>query len=390
MERLVVRHLVDAGSVVTLLSNQLAVVAPSDRPLPAPPPGGLADPRVAGLHWATRPPCRPASTRDSGWSASTCGRTWRRRSCPLPVCARRWPPSKPATPMPPSIYRTDAVGRARVRVEYLVPLDQGPRDLLSRRHRHRQPVRPVKARALLSWLRGDTATGIFKAAGFGVPARPRPGERRAPRRHRADRVGRAGGDAGDAAARASPWPGGWLAPGRRCARVVETLVALPLVLPPVATGYLLLRLLGRRGPLGAWLDRIGIEVIFTWKAVLIAMVVMGLPLLVRTARAGFEQGTRRYEQIAETLGAGPWRVFVTISLPLAGRAVLAGALAGVLARARRVRRDHRRRRQHSGRDPNAGGGDVRLPRNRPRRRRDDAVAGLAGNRAGGRVGRPTA
>ena len=105
-------------------------------------------------------------------------------------------------------------------------------------------------------------------------------------------------------------------------------MTLPLVLPPVATGYLLLRLLGRRGPLGAWLDRIGIDVIFTWKAVLIAMVVMGLPLLVRTARAGFEQGTRRYEQMAETLGAGPLRVFFTISLPLARRSVLAGALLG--------------------------------------------------------------
>jgi molybdate transport system permease protein len=103
-------------------------------------------------------------------------------------------------------------------------------------------------------------------------------------------------------------------------------VALPLVLPPVATGYLLLRLLGRRSPIGAWLDSIGLEIIFTWKAVLVAMVVMGMPLLVRTARTGFEQASRRYEQVAETLGAGPWRVFTTISLPLAGRAVLAGAL----------------------------------------------------------------
>jgi molybdate transport system permease protein len=108
--------------------------------------------------------------------------------------------------------------------------------------------------------------------------------------------------------------------------LLETLVALPLVLPPVATGYLLLRLLGRRGVLGPWLDRIGLEVIFTWKAVLVAMFVMGLPLLVRTARAGFEQSTRRYEQMAETLGAGPLRVFFTISLPLARRSVLAGAL----------------------------------------------------------------
>ena len=119
----------------------------------------------------------------------------------------------------------------------------------------------------------------------------------------------------------------WLARTESRARaMVETLVVLPLVLPPVATGYLLLRALGRRSPLGAWLDAIGLEVIFTWRAVLVAMVVMGLPLMVRTARAGFEQGTRRYEQIAETLGAGPWRVFWTISLPLAKRSVLAGAL----------------------------------------------------------------
>ena len=68
--------------------------------------------------------------------------------------------------------------------------------------------------------------------------------------------------------------------------------------------------------------------IFTWKAVLLAMAVMGLPLVVRTARAGFEQVTRRYEQIAETLGAGPWRIFFTVSLPLASRTVLAGALLG--------------------------------------------------------------
>jgi molybdate transport system permease protein len=119
----------------------------------------------------------------------------------------------------------------------------------------------------------------------------------------------------------------WLARTRsRLRGVVETLIVLPLVLPPVATGYLLLRALGRRGLLGEWLDAAGLEVIFTWRAVLIAMVVMGMPLLVRTARAGFEQGSRRFEQIAETLGAGPWRVFWTISLPLARRSVLAGAL----------------------------------------------------------------
>ena len=122
----------------------------------------------------------------------------------------------------------------------------------------------------------------------------------------------------------------WLLARRRFpGRVVlETLVSLPLVLPPVATGVILIRLLGRRGPLGAWLERFGVDVMFTWRAVVVAMAVMGLPLLVRAARAGFEQVDRRYEQIAATLGAGPARVFFTVSLPLARRGVLAGALLG--------------------------------------------------------------
>ena len=114
-------------------------------------------------------------------------------------------------------------------------------------------------------------------------------------------------------------------PGRS---VFDTLVSLPLVLPPVATGLILLWLLGRRGPLGELLARVGFDVLFTWKAVVIAMAVMGLPLLVRAARAGFERVDRRDEHVAATRGASPARVFFTISLPLAGRGVLAGALLG--------------------------------------------------------------
>jgi molybdate transport system permease protein len=110
--------------------------------------------------------------------------------------------------------------------------------------------------------------------------------------------------------------------------VVETMVSLPLVVPPVATGLLLLWAFGPRGPVGSLLSRIGIEVVFTPTGVVLAMAVMGLPLLVRTARVGFEQNTRRYEQMAETLGAGPWRVFRTVSLPLAARSIAAGAMLG--------------------------------------------------------------
>jgi molybdate transport system permease protein len=108
--------------------------------------------------------------------------------------------------------------------------------------------------------------------------------------------------------------------------LVETLVSLPLVMPPVATGLMLLMLLSRRGAIGRVLERLGIEVVFTWKAVVLAMAVMGLPLLVRTARAGFEQVNARYESVAATLGARPSRIFLTISLPLAWPSVLAGAV----------------------------------------------------------------
>ncbi len=122
----------------------------------------------------------------------------------------------------------------------------------------------------------------------------------------------------------------WLLARRRFPgkAIVETLVSLPLVVPPVATGLLLLWLFGRRGPIGALLASAGIELVFTPAAVVVAMALMGLPLLVRTARAGFEQVTHRYEQMAETLGAGPWRVFTTITLPLASRNIVAGAVLG--------------------------------------------------------------
>jgi len=110
--------------------------------------------------------------------------------------------------------------------------------------------------------------------------------------------------------------------------VVETLVALPLVLPPVATGLILLKLLGRRGPIGSWLEAAGVEIAFTWRAVVVAMAVMAFPLMVRGMRIAFEGVNPRLEQVAATLGAGPLRVFFTITLPLAFRGVLAGLVLG--------------------------------------------------------------
>jgi molybdate transport system permease protein len=108
---------------------------------------------------------------------------------------------------------------------------------------------------------------------------------------------------------------------------VETLVVLPLVIPPVATGLILLKLFGRRGPLGRLCEHVfGVEIVFTWKAVVLATAVMALPLLVRAARVAFEEVPVRLENVARTLGAGPWRVFFVISLPLARRGLLAGTV----------------------------------------------------------------
>jgi molybdate transport system permease protein len=109
--------------------------------------------------------------------------------------------------------------------------------------------------------------------------------------------------------------------------VVETAVALPLVMPPVATGLILLELFGRRGALGGPLHRLlGVDVVFTWRAVVLAMMVMSFPLLVRAARVAFEEVNPRFEQIARTLGAGEGRVFFTITIPLAARGIVSGML----------------------------------------------------------------
>jgi len=122
---------------------------------------------------------------------------------------------------------------------------------------------------------------------------------------------------------------GWLLARRnwRGKSLLETLVALPLVLPPVVTGLVLLKLFGKRGPIGAWLEQsFQIEVVFTWRAVVIALAVMALPLIVRNVRAAIEEVKPELEQMARTLGAPEWRVFLTITLPLARRGIFAGTL----------------------------------------------------------------
>ncbi len=106
--------------------------------------------------------------------------------------------------------------------------------------------------------------------------------------------------------------------------ILEGIVNLPLVLPPVVIGYLLLVLFGRRGWIGAWLIRFDIQIIFTLTGAIIASAVVGFPLLVRSIRLGMESVDTSSQKAARTLGAGAWDAFFTITLPLSGRAVLAG------------------------------------------------------------------
>ena len=109
--------------------------------------------------------------------------------------------------------------------------------------------------------------------------------------------------------------------------VVNGLVHLPLVLPPVVVGFVLLLLLGRQGPLGAWLDDwFGITLAFTWQGAAVASAVVSFPLMVRAIRLSIEGMDRRLETAARTLGAPPVWVFASISLPLMAPGVLTGAI----------------------------------------------------------------
>jgi len=109
--------------------------------------------------------------------------------------------------------------------------------------------------------------------------------------------------------------------------LLDGMIHLPLVVPPVVVGYLLLLLLGRRGPLGAFLyDTFGVTVAFTWKGAAVAAAVMALPLAVRAIRLAIESVDRGLEDAAATLGAHPLRVFFTVTLPLIAPGILVGAI----------------------------------------------------------------
>ena len=109
--------------------------------------------------------------------------------------------------------------------------------------------------------------------------------------------------------------------------LLRAIVSLPMVMPPTVLGYYLLVLIGRRGVIGAWLDReLGISLVFTWQGAVIAAAVVSFPLIYKAARAAFEGVDSQYEQAARVLGKSEWDVLVRVTLPLAWRGILAGAM----------------------------------------------------------------
>jgi molybdate transport system permease protein len=122
---------------------------------------------------------------------------------------------------------------------------------------------------------------------------------------------------------------GWLLarksfPGKT---LLETIINLPLVMPPVVTGLLLLYVFGKKGWIGGWLyDWFGLEIALTWRAAVVAVAVIGFPLLVRSIRLSLAATDPRLYQVARSLGAGPLDAFLTVSLPLARHGLIAGVL----------------------------------------------------------------
>lgn len=118
----------------------------------------------------------------------------------------------------------------------------------------------------------------------------------------------------------------WRFPGRD---VADAAMTLPMVLPPTVLGYYILVVVGRRGPVGAWLEeQFGVTLIFTWQGAVVASAIVAFPLVYKAAATAFEGVERQYEQAARVLGKSEWTVFLRVTLPLAWRGILGGAMLG--------------------------------------------------------------
>lgn len=108
--------------------------------------------------------------------------------------------------------------------------------------------------------------------------------------------------------------------------MLEALLQLPMVLPPVVLGYLLLVLFGSQGFIGQYLNAFGIQLVFNWKGAVLASMIVAFPLMVQPIRLSFQLMNPQFEQIAGSLGAAPWKVFLSIHLPLAIPGIVIGSI----------------------------------------------------------------
>jgi molybdate transport system permease protein len=242
------------------------------------------------------------------------------------------------------VYRTDALAEPRVRVAFAFPEGSHPpitypaAVLAGASH-------PGSAQAFLEFCRTPEAGAIFEGAGF---------ETLNPLVSEGSAAGRGSVEVGVDTASPSHLPNPWSAIrlsfivalaatlagfvpavgiGWVLARkdfvgksVLATLALVPLVLPPVVTGFLLLSLLGSQGPLGAWLAGLGLPIPFTLLGATLAALTVGLPLYVVSIRNAFQAVDPRYEEVAQTLGRHPWPTFVRVTFPLALPGIAAGAV----------------------------------------------------------------
>jgi len=340
MDRLEAAGRLEPGTRRAVLANQLVVVEPAERPTLFSAPfsaAQLVDGRLEGLSLA-QPDFVPAGRyardwleRQGLWSALA------ERIVPAADVRAALAAVESGALRAGIVYRTDAARSARVRVVHRVPIAECASITYSLALLAERP-QPAAARDLWSRLQGPEALALYQRHGFlplGPPAgAPRPSSPQ-PARPGAGtlevlwvtlRVA-----LGATALMSLPALAlGWLLARRRFPgrSLLETLVALPLVLPPTAIGYLLLELFAHEGPLGPGTLGFDPGILFSARGAILASAVVALPLATRTARTAFEGVDPRLVTMARSLGLSPLQAFLRVTLPLGRRGLLAALLLG--------------------------------------------------------------
>lgn len=230
------------------------------------------------------------------------------------------------------VYRTDALAEPRVRVAFAFPPGSHP-PILYPAAVTRQASHPEAARAFLAFCASPAARAVFEDEGFRIPGAavstgPLPASAPPPDPWSAIRLSFLVALGATLAGLVPAVAVGWILARKDFfgKSVLATVALVPLVLPPVVTGFLLLSLLGSQGPLGSWLEALGLPIPFTLLGATLAALTVGLPLYVVSVRNAFQAVDPAYEEVSWTLGRRPWPTFLRVTLPLAVPGIAAGAV----------------------------------------------------------------